>query len=972
MKTSRSQEFFYYNAALPDAPYDFTDTGVLSLEQRKAFLAKYAAHLQRSHDLPAEPQQVVPQAEAETACQALNAPLAAPKLSRRIRFETMDATLQRVGSPWQGWSFYTKKVDCDGEKLIFDGPEVAPTPAAVYTFDGDRRLTAFTFTVNMDSSNKGDISGGILDQTPGRTVELRRGIEDIVKLQFYSNGVVCARLGNACPYHLKNVQLGRYDFDVPVTVTVLLAQDTFKVVLNGRESGPLPVSCPADPDMIFIGSGMFRVGSWTFAPVCLQQGSEEITDFFVPAVMPLAGCGANDPDGEYLGRVELPFQVGTYANRDKAILLDKTFTVDSCPAAALLTVDSLDPGGCVWLNGALVADTDSFETLKIDITNHLKRGENRLRIMVDPRAPEVLFNWHRQKDAYNGWFCEEVTLDLFNTRRVDNLVMLPIDITPDGVRCSVTADIYAPGVLAQAATLYLRKIHPVAEETEHCLGRFIAEPEGEGKLRLDQELTIAADLWSPDAPNLYALRLEIADEFGPADDTIIETGFRTIRQENGDILLNGKKIVLTGALTMQFLPPHDETPTTHISPRTWQIAWQGMMVRRMNGNTLRMHILGYGSNDVRYARIADRLGLMLIWTTRYIDCVEQMALQPQWAAGPGFVRQVAARRNHPSIIMWEGSNEFHPCLADIDRIYDAFVPAVKAVDTSRMLCPVSHLYYAADSYPLPGCGYYNDAGTADQDGKPAAAGRYWSDPLVIRSAHTYSILLGYGTKWDRLRDQCWSGQQELLQSRDHAYIVSEFAVIGRQNPDTPHAQQFFNEYSYEFGDEIASGLQFTRDEWHLSQAYQALAAKVTVQKMRLIGVDGMLWCCLTGGANDAGYLKPPIDCYGYPKYAFYTLREGYAPLYVATDSVDVVKGRGFVLAPVVFGAENGCTYTLTARLIDEAGCTVAAHSWQGIAGERDRLQLSPWQPALDQSGYYGVEFTLDAQAEENEQNMWKK
>ncbi len=944
MRKSTSNEFFYYNNRLGQGHHDFTDTNSLPLEQRMEFLTHYAEYLERSYRLPKVPELVVTDSEISDTVSEVNQLLVSPKVSKHVDFNTMHASLQEVQSEYKGWSLYTKKAMVEDNSIVFDGPEIAPTPCAVYTFDCKERLERLSFQIYMDSKYSAPIPGGVMDTTPGRTVELRNGIEDIVKLQFYSNGQCYVRLGNVCPYHLQNICIGNFEFDKVQDVTIVLAENNFRVILNGAESEWFPVSSELDPDMIFVGSGMFRVGAWKFVPLSMKCGTEEISDFFVPAF-------DREADAKEIGDVTLPFRVGTYANRDKAIILEKKFDITEF-GTAVLNVNSLDPGGKVWINGVCVADTDRFESMKIDISAHLKVGENDLKILVNPRAPEVLFNWHRQKDAYNGWFCEEVSLDVYHEVRIDNMTVLPIAVADDEVTCRISTDLMGDLEYRQIS-VYLRKVYPVSEQAELCLGTFDACRE------FDEILTFDADAWSIETPNLYEVRLLVCEKDGkPVDDAAQETGFRIIEQQDGDILLNGKKIILKGALTMQFLPPHHETSATHICPRTEQIVAQEMMVKRMNGNTLRMHILGYGSNDVRYARIADRLGLLLIWTTRYIDSVEQMALQEKWAAKDGFIRQISERLNHPSIIMWEGSNEFHPSLDDIDRICEQFVPAVKSVDTSRIICPVSHLYYAGDIYPKEGCSFYNDAGTRDQARNAVKANENWMDPLVIRSAHTYDILLGYGSKWDRLRTQAWSMQKELVESTEHAYIVSEFAVIGRQNPDTPEAQEYFNEYSYEFADERASGVMFSRDEWRQSQAYQALAAKADVQMMRMQGIDGMLWCCLQGGANDAGYLKPPIDCYGYPKLAFYTLKEGFQDLYVATDNIDVVKGKDFRITPEIYGIKQGEKYRLNARITDYKGNVIVLHYYEGVAKQDDRIKLPTWQPQLPENGYYGVRFEL--------------
>ncbi len=942
MQQSISNEFFYYNSNLGEGPHDFTNLDIMPFEQRMEYLSKYAKHLEQTHHLPEVPRKVVTEEETAAAMETLTCRDDLPQISKRLSFDKMNASLKPVTYGYEGWSLYTKKAFVENKKVVFDGPDYAPTPSASYTFDNSKRLKEFEFSFVMNSAYSAPIMGVIIDTTPGRTVELRCGIQDLVKIQFYSSGVYYARLGKGCPYHLKNVLLGEFEFDKVQHGKITLYDTAFTFTLNGVTSEPMPLDADLNPDTVYIGTGMFRTGRWEFTPEKFVFDEETKTEFFVP-------CGESDAPAESLGMVSLPYVVGTYANKDKALCLEKIFEVKELETA-VLNVQSLDPGGKVWVNGLLVADTDCFESMKIDITENLKVGENLLQIQVDPRGPEVLFNWHRQKDAYNGWFCEEVWIDFFHGIRIDDVTIVPEKL--DGTE--MTSNITATVSKDCDVNVYMKKVSPAAEAEEIFVGSYRTK---DGKL--DATFAITPELWTPETPNLYAVRVTALDADGKeVDDAVVETGFRTIEQKDGDILLNGEKIVLTGALTMQFLPPYRETPVTHICPWTEQIVWQELMVKAMCGNTLRMHILGYGSNDARYARIADRLGLMLIWTTRYLDSVEQMVLQDNWAMKDGFLRQIQERMNHPSIIMWEGSNEFHPCLSDIDRICDEFVPAVKAVDMSRIICPISHLYYAGDMIPLPNCGFYNDAGDADHAGNPMKATENWTDPMVIRSAHTYGILLGYGTKWDRMRTQKWTMQKEMVESKDHAYIVSEFAVIGRQNPNTPEAKEYFNEYSYEFADERASGMVFTRDEWRQSQAYQALAAKVDVQMMRLEGIDGMLWCCLLGGANDAGYLKPPIDCYGYPKLAFYTLKEGFQNLYVATNSVDVIKGTGFDLTPVVFGAKAGECYSLKAVITNEAGEVVAEHVYDAVTAECDRADFAAWNPELSADGYYAVRFEI--------------
>ncbi len=943
MKTAYSHDYFYYGSDFKNEHNDFTGDNSLTPQKRMDFLKNYADFLEKYYDLPETPQEVITDSELKELYKGLNLSQELPTVSKRLEIDEMNATLVTYPQKYKNWHIYTNKARIKNGKIIFDSDNLPPTSAAAYFFDGSERVKEFTFTFKMNKEYSAEIPGGILDTTYGRTVELRSGIEDVIKLQFYSNGSCYARLGNACSYHLKNVFIGNFNFEEEQKVTLNLEDKYFTVKLCDTVSPKLELSSNLNPNMLFIGCGMFNVGGWVLKPEKLVTDKNLYTEFFAE----------NDnfsAIAEPKGKVLLPYSVGGYENRNKSIVLEKKFYFDG-KSEAFLNIDALDPCGSVFINERFCLRTDGFDKVRTEITDFLKKGENDIKIIVDPRAPEVLFNWHRQKDAYNGWFCDRVWIDFYNKIKITDVKVLTLETENENVSCRIEADVSENCDVK----VYLRKIFPERAETENLIGEISAKEN-----KIDKTINFKADLWTPDTPNLYAVRLEALDEYGnPLDDAVCETGFRTICQKNGQILLNGKPLVLTGALLMQFLPPYNETPVTHICASCEQILWQELMLKRMNGNTMRIHILGYGTNDARYARIADRIGLMLIWTTRYIDSVEQMALQSYWAARDGYLKQISERINHPSIIMWEGTNEYHPTLSDIDRIYEAFVPAVKTVDTTRLLSPISHLYYAGDMIPKENCAFYNDDGTADHIGNEAKATNYWNDELVIRSAHTYEVLLGYGTPWKKMRNQEWSMQEELFESQKHAYVVTEFAVTARQNPNSKKAQEYFNHYSYEFPDEDVLGFRFKENEWRESQAYQALAAKFNVKVMREHDADGMLWCCLMGGANDGGYLKPPIDCYGYPKYAFYTLKEGYSKLYSADASLDALRPLGFEISPTVFGTEQGARYKLTVTLTDNSGNVLEERRFDDIIGNGGNVKLPAWKPNLKADGYYALLFKTE-------------
>lgn len=465
-------------------------------------------------------------------------------------------------------------------------------------------------------------------------------------------------------------------------------------------------------------------------------------------------------------------------------------------------------------------------------------------------------------------------------------------------------------------------------------------------------------MWTCENPALHTVRAELIENGNPVDDEITETGFRIIEQKNGDILLNGKKILLNGALWMQFLPPYENIVLSHICPTTKEIVWQAAMTKALNGNVARFHMLGYGNNDPRFAEVCDRLGLMNIWTTRLIDSAETIDVKNGWRAGKIYAEQMQEVINHPSIIMWEGSNEFHSSRAVLDKMYDEFVKTVKAADDTRLICPCSHLYYGGGLYGNNGF-YYQDDGKFNQDFEPCESSFGWKDEKVVRSSHNYEILLGYGNRWDIFREQAWKSQPALFKSKDHAYIISEFAIVGRQDNRTKEAEIYHKDDSYELADEKrAFGEAYEKLDFKLSQAYQALCAYNTIKYMRYLGADGLMWCSLSGGANDGSYIKPPIDFYGYKKQAFYALKEGFAETICFDKKAEVAYNGKYVCEPVLTGAEKGKTYNVKIEIKNQSG-KVVCEKTMTVKATAFTFDLNPFEVDL-RDGYYSVGYLVQA------------
>ena len=935
MRKYSYEEFVRVDDGFAEGKLDFYgEFSPLSVGEQKEFLKKYAEYHKKRFGADAAYTKAVERSEIETCKKRLNLPE-----KSNLKWT---AYKRKMPEAFEGWQFYTERLTVKEGTLFLNDSYAWPVPCAKYEFTGER-FEEFSFQVKISKQYYAPVYGGVLSTTTGRFVELRAGCKELIKLYFSPNGQFIYKDSTLNAYRYASNVIGKYKFDEWNDITIKRTDGGFILRFNGVEQEFKRDLCGIDN--LFIGGGMQPVDFWAVKPESLKTDKRLIESFFVEKA-------EKNQEEIPIGEVELPFVLGTEKNKDYALVL-RSKAICKKDKIYKLEVDALDPGGEVFVNGKRVAKKDDFQAFCVDLTNYVKQGENDLEVVVYPRAPESLFNWHKHNDYYNGWFCQGVILTECGAY---SEAVLEVETEKVGEETQFTVavknarfeDLSAEDIEYK---IFLCKKYPLSGEKS-----LLCESNLKGD-KIKETFFKRVELWNTENPVLYEIFVEFYQNDKKIYSLSTQTGFRTIEQKNGELYLNNKKILLKGALTMQFLPPYENVPLNHICPDEEQIIEQILMIKSMNGNCLRLHQLGYGTSDRRFAEICDRLGVTLIWTTRLIDSAENMQWTKDWKQAEGYQKQILRVKNYPSIIIWEGSNEGHFVPKLIDRIYDNFVSTVKAVDQTRLICPVSHLYYSWGDEGEK-CGYYTNDGRKDETGKAVNASFGWRDDLVVRSAHPYGILLGYGQPWQNMVTQCYHFQDDLMPAPDKAYLVSEFAIIGRQNPNTPEAKQFINKDSYELVDEFnALGFNFSDEEWELSQAFQALCTAVATKQLRRLGADGMLWCCLTGGANNASYLKPIIDFYGYKKLAYYQLKEAFKEVTAFNENPDVLFDSEYKIRPIVVGANKSKNYSINVEIYNENEGMVASKAFDKAVLNESNLRFEEWAPTLI-SGYYTIRYTV--------------
>lgn len=862
------------------------------------------------------------------------------KVRKTCYLENMFAAKKRTINPYQNVFLYAGAEVCNDE-LIFSHDK-RPNAAAKIEFpDGkDQLKISMEIWIPSEYRTVGSPAGDYGEAMGGRIIELRCGTLYVAKIKFFASGAVKVSEfdGNIWQPKFHFFDLLKFDEYNQLTIEYQNGMASFEV--NGQKIEKIRGISQGKADNLFFEGSMLAWSYWKVRNLTVDGAPFE----FIP--------DHSVSDIENIGMIRLPYGIGTIDNKDCELHLSGTFEYQESEKV-FLTADTLDPSGKVYVNGSEVLNTDSFEENRMDITSYVKEGTNEIQVIVMPRAPEINYYWHRHTDCYNGWWCGEVKVEFVSRVHIQNVTVITNTVS-DAVNGVLKAELNESfdGLIE----FLLKKIYPNTDD-EFSVGT-VRINGSKAELPFSEKY----DLWDVETPNLYEIRAVLKDINGHVlDDYVDETGFRTISQNDGKIYLNGKRIVMTGALMMQFLEPYEQIPVNHNCPSTEQIAWQALALKKMNGNTIRLHQLGYGSNDKRYARIMDRVGLMTIWTTRYIDTLEVLVYNnAEWYEKKEFIKQAKKVINHPSIVMWEGSNEFHGNLTAVDRMYTEFVDAVRTFDTTRLICPLSHHYSTA----YASTNYFDDEGRKDRYSQPVSAGRGWKDPLVVRSSHPYGFFCGYGSSWANMRkhveDMLEKPHLENAKSKKHAYLATEYAVVSLANMETEEAKKAELPDSYEVRDlQSMFERKLERGEWEISQSMAALCAYNATKLMKLLDFDGMLWCCLSSGANNGAYMKPPIDFYGYKKLSFYALKDLYGKLFAGKEDLKVCYGTDDRLTPVVFNNHyEGCV-DLKLEILNEDQEKVFEKDYHEILlNENGVTKLSPLNPQFANKGYYLLRYTI--------------
>lgn len=660
----------------------------------------------------------------------------------------------------------------------------------------------------------------------------------------------------------------------------------------------------------------------------------------VPSMAGWQDAGYDDSSWEL---VKLPSPHGGFSGAGEDYYLRTKVKVNGFKAAWLM-METLDPGGEVWVNGKPAAVLNGRVPRNIDVTDYLIPGmENTIAVKVKPfYTDETVF--HAPNDHNIGWFLGRTELVLnADSGHISEALVNTASLEAGNVvqhhKVTLRNESSYPwkGSLAVNYYPWFPSEGPCIASVERPVE---VRPMVDNPLSLDIPLQ-SPELWSSSDPKLYKVEIILKDKDGnPVDDYVTTTGIRYIEQREGVLYINHKPEMLNGGQIFGYRLPL-ETVAVTIRCATSEMVMRELMMAKTLGNLLRIHVHAEnvapnGINDPRFAEYADQLGLYIIWQTpSWIR--EGEVWNIDFENYPVYMRQVF---NHPSIVMWEASN--HPNqfkkhdFSDSEDYMNTIIPLITGTDSSRLVSPTSfwqHTHYA------------NYDGTLDYKG-----GKHEPNPLLMHPMMTrgsQDSYTGYENDWSGLRNFPRAFAKSCLDAKGLCYFNFEHEEsIAQPNWELAKKEPWYQIPSYEKNYEKGSiGRLLGSDEWRASQGYQAFSAWESMKLQTLAGVSGFSWCSLESGPNMFTYHKPLVDPFYVPKLAFHANRMVFQKIWAASDDADTVYGPDDLIRPVIFNMQDACKATLTIELQNEKGRVLERRTFKDIEVTEGRsvTRLDPFR-----------------------------
>ncbi len=309
----------------------------------------------------------------------------------------------------------------------------------------------------------------------------------------------------------------------------------------------------------------------------------------------------------------------------------------------------------IWVNGKKVGYTENTKSpAEFDITNYVKPGKNLLAVEV--------YRWSDGSYLEDQDFWRISGIDrnvyLYSTSnlRVADFFARP-DLDGNYKNGSLAVDIKLSNYNKSAKTGIVEALLLDAngKEVFNQTLKIAAAAEAKKELTFSKNVS-SPQLWSSETPYLYSLVLTLKDESGKFIETVAtKIGFRKVELKNGQLLVNGKRILVHGVNIHEHHPVNGHYQTMDMMMQDIK------MMKQHNVNAVRC---SHYPNNINWVKLCDRYGIYLVDEANIESHgmgygKENMAFDPKWDAAhlDRTYSLVERDKNSPAVIIWSLGNE---------------------------------------------------------------------------------------------------------------------------------------------------------------------------------------------------------------------------------------------------------------------------------------------------------------------------
>ena len=451
-----------------------------------------------------------------------------------------------------------------------------------------------------------------------------------------------------------------------------------------------PTAAEAIPENDYTRSPFYRTlnGEWSFLRV--DRPGAEPEGFFrsghddsswgtmpVPGIWELNGCGdpvyTNKPYPWHKFFEVKPPLIPHEQNYTGLYRRTVTVPADWKGRDIFIHIGSATSNVTLWVNGREAGySEDSKLEAEFDITRYLTPGSDNLIVMRVNRWCDGSY-----LEDQDFWRLSGIGRDCYlYARDKRQITDIQVDAAP-------SAD-YTAGTVAVKA-FFPRQARGCSVE--------LALTDAQGRSVASQQLRVTKDeerctldagkvaLWSAETPVLYGLTATLRAPAGEVIEVIpLRIGFRDVKIEGGQLLVNGRPVLIKGANRHEMDPDYGY----YVS--------EGRMledIRIMKENNINAVRTCHYPDDARWYSLCDQYGLYVVAEANIESHgmgygEKTLAKNPLYAKAhlERNERNVQRSINHPSVIIWSLGNE-----AGDGPNFDACYDWIKAYDPSR---PIHH------------------------------------------------------------------------------------------------------------------------------------------------------------------------------------------------------------------------------------------------------------------------------------------